>query len=135
MGDFHVKKIILPSGKAVEIVYFNSEPGVMEATPDEPLNTVALDMCPDCTSEFVQPTEWFELDPGRWQIDRLCPNCGWESSDVHSEAEVEQYDIALSDGADQMVETLDELQHENMEREIEEFVTALEAGHIQPMDF
>ena len=33
MGDFHVKKIILPSGKAVEIVYFHQEPGAeAEAT-------------------------------------------------------------------------------------------------------
>ena len=33
MGDFHIKKIILPSGKAVEIVYFHQEPGAeVEAT-------------------------------------------------------------------------------------------------------
>ena len=36
MGDFHIKKIILPSGKSVEIVYFHAE----EALPHETDGTV-----------------------------------------------------------------------------------------------
>lgn len=135
MGDFHVKKIILPSGKSVEIVYFHAEPGVMEATPDEPLDSMALELCGECESDLMQPSEWHELDPGRWEIARSCPNCGWSTAGVHGEDEVERYDVMLNEGTDEMIELLDELAHENMAAEIDRFVAALNDGHIQPMDF
>ena len=135
MGDFHVKKIILPSGKAVEIVYFHAEPGVMEATPDERLDEIALELCPECSCDLVQPSEWHEVDPGRWEIERACPNCAWQSTGVHGEEEVERYDSILNEGTDELIELLDELSSENMAAEIDRFVIAINEGHIQPMDF
>src|SRR3954451_22612050 len=71
LGDFHVKKIILPSGKAVEIVYFDALGGGDEAAatlaeglrPDTPrTSTQALEVCPCCESELVYPIDWREAE-------------------------------------------------------------------------
>jgi len=67
MSDFQVKRIILPSGKAVEIVYLQSAPGA-PASSDENLVAAALELCPECDGELVHPTAWHELSPGRWEI-------------------------------------------------------------------
>ena len=60
MSDFQVKRIILPSGKAVEIVYLQSAPGAT-ASSDENLVAAALELCPECDGELVHPLAWHEL--------------------------------------------------------------------------
>ena len=62
MSDFQVKRIILPSGKAVEIVYLQSAPGAT-ASSDETLVAAALELCPECDGELVHPLAWHELSP------------------------------------------------------------------------
>ena len=135
MGDFHVKKIILPSGKAVEIVYFHQEPGAeVEATTttttgEEPLG---LELCPDCGSDQVYPTDWREAEGDRWELERRCPNCEWTERAEHDQDTVERYDTVLNGGTDALIETLERVTRENMEAEIERFVAALENGRIEP---
>ena len=41
----------------------------------------------------------------------------------------------LNEGTDALIETLEQLQRENMEGDIERFVAALAADHITPFDF
>lgn len=138
MGDFHVKKIILPSGKAVEIVYFHQEPGVeadattTTTTGEEPLG---LELCPECGGDQVYPTDWREAEGDRWELERRCPNCEWTERAEHDQDTVERYDTVLNGGTDALIETLERVTRENMEAEIERFVAALEHGHIEPFDF
>jgi hypothetical protein len=144
MGDFHVKKIILPSGKAVEIVYFHAE--AEQETPGEPAQATAeagqpstppasLECCPSCASGLVYPVDWREVDEQRWELELRCPNCEWSARSTHSQAEVEAYDEVLNQGTDVLIEALETVTRENMEADIERFVQALESGLIQPLDF
>jgi hypothetical protein len=141
MGDFHVKKIILPSGKAVEIVYFHAEPSIdpsvqaVERDARGEAAPAALEQCPDCSCDMVFPIDWREADGDRWELERRCPNCEWGERAVYEQAEVERYDAVLNGGTDVLIDQLERVTRENMEDEIERFVKALDQGHIEPFDF
>jgi hypothetical protein len=134
MGDFQVKKIILPSGKAVEIVYFHAEP-IVDTAPPSAAPGHGLEVCPDCASELVYPTDWHEAVSGNWELELRCPECEWSDRAEYDQGTVERYDGALNDATDQLIESLEQLTRENMEAEIERFVSALSADHIVPFDF
>jgi hypothetical protein len=64
MGEFHVKRITLPSGKTVEIVYYQMADGEPAAAPmpDQieaaaELHVRRIELCPDCTSDRVHPVD------------------------------------------------------------------------------
>jgi hypothetical protein len=135
MSDFQVKRIILPSGKAVEIVYLQSAPAGAASEDEALAPTAALELCPECESELVHPLAWHELSPGRWEIERRCPDCEWASTGVHGEADVQRYDALLNEGTDTLIERVEQLAHDNMAAEIERFVAALRDDHITPFDF
>ena len=137
MSDFHVKKIILPSGKAVEIVYFHAETPAEPAEPETPAvpDAPGLERCPACTSNLVYPVDWREADGDRWELELRCPNCEWTDRSVHTQEEVERFDEVLNDGTDLLIGSLDALARENMEADIEAFVRALDADLIEPFDF
>jgi hypothetical protein len=134
MGDFQVKKIILPSGKAVEIVYFHAEP-VVDTIPSSPASGDGLEVCPDCASGLVYPIDWHEAVSGNWELELRCPECEWSDRAEYDQSTVERYDGALNDATDQLIESLETLTRENMEAEIDRFVSALSADHIVPFDF
>jgi hypothetical protein len=52
-----VRKIVLPSGKTIEVVRLDEE-----AAP----TTSGLHICPDCRSELVQPVAWSESSGDCW---------------------------------------------------------------------
>jgi hypothetical protein len=133
MGDFQVKKIILPSGKAVEIVYFHAESSIETLPATAPQH--GLENCPDCGSDLVYPTDWHEALSGNWELELRCPECEWSDRGEYDQHTVERYDGALNDATDQLIDSLETLTRENMEAEIERFVTALAADHIVPFDF
>jgi hypothetical protein len=142
MGDFHVKKIILPSGKAVEIVYFQAEG---ERGDDETLSSAVaaaaaplapgLEHCDGCGSDLVYPTDWKEAEAERWELELRCPNCGDVRRGTYAQDAVERFDATLNDGTEVLIDLLERAQRENMEEDVERFVAALHAGHIEPFDF
>ncbi len=132
MGDFQVKKIILPSGKSVEVVYFHADDASMGAEED---GHVELEVCPDCTTDLVYPVSWKELEDEMWEIELRCPNCEWSEQGVFLHADVERFDEVLNSGTDQLIDDLEHLTRANMESEIDRFVSALESDGITPFDF
>ena len=151
MGDFHVKKIILPSGKAVEIVYFHDDDVPSLVEPDlEPASEATeadaaqaageaaesgLETCPICEGSFVYPVDWREADGDRWELELRCPNCEWGERSVHGQKAVERFDEVLNEGTDELIEALERLARENMQADIDRFVRALDTDLIQPFDF
>lgn len=130
MGDFHIKKIILPSGKSVEIVYFHAEDALLEDDRE-----VQLECCPECTSDLVYPVSWRETDDDCWDIEMRCPNCEWSERGIFRHADVERFDEVLNRGTDRLIDDLESLTRANMEADIERFVVALETNAIVPFDF
>jgi hypothetical protein len=143
MGEYHVKRIVLPSGKTVEIVYYQAdggEPVITEAREVEPEPAPEpavrrLELCNACGGERVHPLDWHEVEDMRWEISLRCPDCEWSEVERFDQHEVERYDDILNDATDRLIEELDRITRENMTEAVERFRTALENDDILPFDF
>jgi len=122
-----VRKIVLPSGKSIEVVRFNDE---TEASP-----TRGLHVCPSCDSDLVQPVAWSEAEGERWELVLSCPNCWWEDEGVFTQELVEALEEHLDDGLADMLDDLQRLAQSNMADQVDRFITALNGDHILPEDF
>jgi hypothetical protein len=142
MGEFHIKRIVLPSGKTVEIVYYQAngagEPvisDVHEIEQGSGLRVRRIEVCGGCGGDRVHPTEWDEVEEMRWQLALRCPDCEWRHSDTYEAHEVERFDDVLNDATDRMIEELDRITRENMNEAADRFRAALDSDGIMPFDF
>jgi phage-related protein len=120
--------VALPSGKTIEVVYFNEE-------ARETRTRQTLHICPDCDASLVYPTQWREVDRCSWEVSLRCPNCEWHVTDVYDQDTVERFDEELDRGTDNLVDDLKRLVAANMEEEIDRFSRALANDHVLPEDF
>jgi hypothetical protein len=127
-----VKRVVLPSGKTIEIVYFAE---AAERVDRVETRTTDLHVCPDCSSGLVYPLAWDEAGDQAWELLLRCPNCEWQDEGVFPQHVVEHLDEQLDHGTQVLVRDLKQLMHANMEEEVERFIAALNSGHILPMDF
>ena len=137
----HVRRVVLPSGKTIEVVYFENDatgaaprPSNAPALP-APSEGHDLHLCGTCDSELVYPVEWEEASPTHWEVALRCPNCEWYDLGVFSQEVVDRFDDELDRGTEILVADLQRLTQANMEDEIERFKGALAADAIWPMDF
>ena len=131
----YVRRVVLPSGKTIEVVYFDEVPA-LDAVSSELAEVVEdLHVCSACSSDLVYPVEWDEAGMTHWEVTLRCPNCEWNGTGTFSQDAVERFDEELDRGTEQLVRDLKRMMHANMEDEIERFVYALEADHILPDDF
>ena len=152
MKGYRTKKIALPGGKVIEIVYFSEPEGdevAVEATvTDEregradPLALLGLDeddcelhLCPQCEGELVYPVSWEERSGDLWRIERRCPNCEWTHTGEFTQDEVELFDDVLNEGTEELLVNLRNFARANMEEDVERFIEAIRLDLIQPMDF
>ena len=141
-----LKRIVLPSGKTIEVVYFpavTGEASELEAEARETASraqqagapTDELHVCVECESDLVYPTSWEEAGPEHWQVDLRCPNCEWHCSGTWSQDVVEEFDEELDRGTEVLTEDYKRLVTANMAEDIERFAQALDADAILPEDF
>jgi hypothetical protein len=135
----HVRRVVLPSGKTIEVVYFEDQQ-VPEAAPaPKPVQPTTshgeLHVCGRCESELVYPTEWEEAGATHWEVTLRCPNCEWSGTGVFEQEVVERFDEVLDHGTEALVRDLKRLMQANMEDEIERFCQALHGDHVLPEDF
>lgn len=129
----YVRRVVLPSGKTIEVVYFDdqqAEAGAAPATPQRELH-----VCVACDSTLVHPVEWDEAGPSHWEVTLRCPNCEWTTTGIFEQEQVERFDDELDRGTEALVRDLRRLSQANMEDDIDRFVTALDADLILPVDF
>jgi hypothetical protein len=132
----HIHHVVLPSGKSVEVVYF--EDRLAAHQPDTNFETPAsagLHICERCDSSLVYPLEWDEASPTDWEVTLRCPNCEWHDTGVYEQELVERFDVALDRATEALTDDLKRLTIANMEEEIDRFAAALEDGLILPEDF
>jgi hypothetical protein len=133
------KRVTLPSGKTIEVVYFaDDELGALEAqVPAEPAAQPHQDLhvCVECDSELVYPVQWEEAGAENWSVLLHCPNCDVFREGVFTQDNVELFDEELDRGADALARDYKRLMRANMADEIERFAGALAAGAILPEDF
>jgi hypothetical protein len=135
----YVKRVVLPSGKTIEVVYFKDDQGqgVEQQTPQHPPAQEHQDLhvCVECGSELVYPVRWEEAGPENWSVLLHCPSCEVYREGVFDQDNVEEFDEQLDRGADALARDYKRLVRANMADEIELFVGALEADAILPEDF
>jgi hypothetical protein len=119
-----VKRVVLPSGKTIEVVYF----GEQQAETD-------LHVCSRCASRMAYPTTWEEAGPESWAVEIRCPECEEVREGVFSQTAVEAFDEVLDAGTDALMADYRRLTRANMAEEMERFAAALHADAIMPEDF
>jgi hypothetical protein len=131
--DRNVKRVALPSGKEIEVVYFQDQAGQQAGVPA--LEQRELHVCPTCYSDLAYPVHWSEADQTNWEVTLRCPNCEWSETGVFDQETVERFDEELDRGTDQLVDDLKRLIYANMEEQIDRFCEALGNDHVLPEDF
>jgi hypothetical protein len=94
-----------------------------------------LHVCPNCSSELVQPIEWEPAGDESWSVLLRCPECEVYQSGVYGQAELDAYDKELDRGDSLLRVAYMQVSADNMAVEIETFTRALAAGAILPEDF
>jgi hypothetical protein len=153
MKGYRTKKIALPGGRVIEIVYF-SDPdgdtapetgtetpqdltpvgGQLDVTTDDAPPS-GLHVCDRCGGDLVYPVAWEEREGDRWRIERRCPNCEWRDVDEFHQSEVEMFDDVLNEGTEDLLVTLRNFARSNMEEDVERLIEAIHLDRIEPMDF
>lgn len=129
----YVRRVVLPSGRAIEVVYF--EPLPIEAAAPEPRVLDDLQICPECDRDLVYPVEWEEVSASHWEVFLRCPNCEWTELGIFDQPTVDRFDQKLDEGTDELICELSRLVKANMEEEADRFAAALAADAIWPDDF
>jgi hypothetical protein len=131
----YVRRVTLPSGRSIEVVYF--EPLVAEnaAAAALPRQIDDLHVCPECDRDLVYPVDWEEASATHWEVVLRCPNCEWTEVGKFDQATVDRFDEQLDLGTEALVRDLRRLVQANMEDEADRFAAALEANAILPEDF
>lgn len=154
MKGYRTKKIALPGGRVIEIVYFcdatdagadgdDVETAVGVASEIETAETaetvaggdLALHVCPACDGDLVYPVSWEERADDGWRIERRCPNCEWRHVGDFTQDEVEDFDDVLNDGTEALLVALRDFARANMEADVECLIAAIRHDLIEPMDF
>jgi hypothetical protein len=132
----YVRRVVLPSGRAIEVVYFENLPA-HAAQPVSAASRELLDLhvCPECDKGLVYPVEWEEASATHWEVQLRCPNCEWNTVGLYDQSTVDRFDEELDHGTEALVRDLKRLTRANMEEEIDRFSSALASDHILPMDF
>ena len=129
----YVRRVVLPSGRAIEVVY--CEPLPLEEATAPARHVGDLHECPECERTLVYPVEWEEASPTQWEVLLRCPNCEWTDLGRFDQATVDRFDEQLDLGMDILVRDYQRVLRANMEEEAARFASALDAGAIVPEDF
>jgi hypothetical protein len=148
--DHQLKRIVLPSGKTIEVVYFEhpaaAPPALESAAPSVAPSAAAptadprvgkrdLHVCVDCDSNLVYPVQWEEADESHWHITLRCPNCESSEEGVFGQDQCDGFDDELERGTDALTRDYKRLMTANLAEEIDRFAKALEVDGILPSDF
>ena len=134
-NSHYVRRVVLPSGREIEVVYFDAQDAPADSIPAVSNPDRRLHECPECDRALAYPVEWEEASPTQWEVLLRCPNCEWSDLGIFDQTVVDRFDEELDRGTEALVDDLTRLQQANMEDEIERFTSALASDAIWPMDF
>jgi hypothetical protein len=129
--------VVLPSGKTIEVVYFDEQQDELDAAHRTPVVAPDTDLhvCVRCASELAYPTDWDEAGADSWSVTIRCPECEEVREGVFAQHVVEAFDVRLDEGTEALTSDYRRLMRTNMAEEMELFVAALDADAIVPEDF
>ena len=139
--DHQMKRIVLPSGKTIEVVYFDHSdfadprPAEAEEAAAPKQDERELHVCVNCSSDLVYPVQWEEADQRSWHVTLRCPECEWTEAGVFPQDQCDRFDDTLEAGTDALSRDYKRLVTANMSEEIDRFAAALHVDAILPSDF
>src|SRR5215207_4989664 len=131
----YARRVVLPSGRAIEVVYFENQPAHAPQPAAPPHAPLDLHVCPDCDKQLVYPVEWEEASATHWEVQLRCPSCEWTTVGLYDQETVDRFDEYLDSGTEALIRDLKHLTRANMEEEADRFTSALASDAIWPMDF
>lgn len=142
----HTTQLILPSGQVIELIYVSQGDDtsgdlthMLGDAPEADLvgetGDATLHCCEECGSDLVYPVWWEEVDDETWAVERRCPSCEWRHIGEFRQGAVDHFDDVLTDGTEALLRALRETARTNMADDVDRLVAAIQAGHIEPMDF
>ena len=106
-SEQYVKRVVLPSGKTIEVVYFKDADRPARADVVRSCAAAALveqdqdlHVCVDCDSELVYPVEWDEARRDAWRVTLRCPECETFRDGVFAQDTVDAFDEELDAGTE-----------------------------------
>ena len=146
----YVKRVVLPSGKTIEVVYFREAEAHVGEVPlnEAPVTDEAHAVEQPPQSRIKSFTCAWTATPssstrctGRRPARRTgtsastAPTATWYRDGVFAQETVEAFDEELDRGSDALARDYKRLMRANMAEEIDRFVGALDADAILPEDF
>lgn len=92
-------------------------------------------VCGGCRSRLMYPADCEEQGPDLWSIELACPECGGRTWAVFDVEMLDALDREIDRAEAEIEADLECLSHANMADYVTRFVSALDAGAIQPEDF
>ena len=91
----YVRRVTLPSGRSIEVVYFEPLAAEAAAAGAGAAPVDDLHVCPECDRDLVYPVDWEEASATHWEVVLRCPNCEWTEVGKFDQATVERFDEEL----------------------------------------
>jgi hypothetical protein len=82
----HTRRVRLPSGREIEVVYFDTGDLTTQDKQQKPKGQQELHICPECDRDRVYPVEWEEVSATEWEVLLRCPECEWTKVGVFDQA-------------------------------------------------
>src|SRR5262245_36030368 len=102
----HIRRVVLPSGKTVEVVYFEDRVPASAVPAVFGHGEEATDphVCGGCGSDLVYASDWHATRGADWVVTLRCPDCEWTHTDVFEQAAVDRFDASLVEGTGMLIE-------------------------------
>jgi hypothetical protein len=123
---------LLPDGSDAETLVTAQEARDLRCGPG---SEAAEILCASCCSDLVMPVDWESTSKTMWLVTLRCPECGAEYGEPRERRQVERFVAQLHAQKRALARELARLTLSAFAAEVETFVAALNAGHIQPEDF
>ena len=127
-NSHYVRRVVLPSGRAIEVVYFDAQPAPADAEPVVSSPERDLHVCPECDRDLVYPVEWEEASADALGGAPALPELRVDATSASSTRPPSTASTRSSTAAPRRSSRdLKRLTQANMEDEIERFAAALAA--------
>ena len=130
--DQRVVLSVLPDGSDAEVLVTAQEARDLRRTDGTEPPEIT---CAACGSDLVFPIDWENTVRTTWLITLRCPECRAEYGETLESWRIERFVAQLHTQKRALAKELARFTMSSFILDIERFVAALKAGHIQPEDF
>jgi hypothetical protein len=130
--DQRVILSVLPDGSDAEVLVTEQEArDLRRGSSPEPAEIT----CAACGSDLVFPIDWENTSQTMWLVTLRCPECRTEYGETLERWRIERFVAQLHTQKRALAKELARFTVSSFVLDMERFVAALMAGHIQPEDF